>query len=147
MDQAERRIYLIKRLLDERPEYRGAPIPSDAREQKRLLRGLFNLRMPVPADEDFLKAQDEYLAACAAEKGAVAPDQLATVAEGYGSAIPCADKLSLWQGDITRLSVDAIVNAANSQMLGCFQPCHGCIDNPILFQITHGFSSFAKASA
>lgn len=67
----------------------------------------------------------------AQDKGIVALESIKTVGEAYGSACSCADKLSVWQGDITRLKADAIVNAGNSQLLGCFVPCHGCIDNAI----------------
>ena len=95
--------------------------PRDEEGKRRLLRSLMNIRMPRPMARETLLLQDEYLKARAAEKGIV------TLRD-----IPAADGvISVWQGDITRLAADAIVNAANSQMLGCFQPCHSCIDNCI----------------
>ena len=119
MTQAERRVYLINYLLAERGE--TVDIPSDEYNQKRLLRSLFNVRMPAPVSEDFLRVQDEYLQEEAARKGITDIADLEPVQKG----------IYLWQGDITTLKCDAIVNAANSQMLGCFNPCHGCIDNAI----------------
>ena len=121
MTQAERRRYLIQALLEERPEYADIQIPPDVPEQKRLLRSLFNVRMPRPISEDFLKVQDAYLQEEIRRKGITGLDSLHPVREG----------IYLWQGDITTLRCDAIVNAANSGMLGCFVPCHGCIDNAI----------------
>lgn len=119
MTQDERRVYLINYLLAERGE--TVDIPSDEYNQKRLLRSLFNVRMPAPIDEDFLRVQDEYLQEEAARKGITDIADLEPVQKG----------IYLWQGDITTLKCGAIVNAANSQMLGCFNPCHGCIDNAI----------------
>ena len=121
MTQTERRRYLIQALLEERPEYADIQIPPDVPEQKRLLRSLFNVRMPWPISEDFLKVQDAYLQEEIRRKGITGLDSLHPVREG----------IYLWQGDITTLRCDAIVNAANSGMLGCFVPCHGCIDNAI----------------
>ena len=121
MTQTERRRYLIQALLEERPEYADIQIPPDVPEQKRLLRSLFNVRMPWPISEDFLKMQDAYLQEEIRRKGITGLDSLHPVREG----------IYLWQGDITTLRCDAIVNAANSGMLGCFVPCHGCIDNAI----------------
>ena len=121
MTQTERRRYLIQALLEERPEYADIQIPPDVPEQKRLLRSLFNVRMPRPISEDFLKVQDAYLQEEIRRKGITGLDSLHPVREG----------IYLWQGDITTLRCDAIVNAANSGMLGCFVPCHGCIDNAI----------------
>ena len=123
MTHEEQRIWLIKKLLSERIEYRRYKIPEDEQEQKRLLRSLMNMRMPLGISEDFLKIQDEYLQAENARDGFVDIHDLKPVSTD--------DRLYLWQGDITRLKVDAIVNAANSQMLGCFQPLHSCIDNII----------------
>lgn len=121
MTQDEKRIFLIKELLKEQPQYSGVEIPQDEREQKILLRSLFNIRMPIPANEEVLKIQDEYLQAETAAKGITHIEDLAPVQKG----------IYLWQGDITTLAADAIVNAANSALLGCFVPCHGCIDNAI----------------
>lgn len=121
MTQEERRIFLIKALLEERGEIADIAIPNDASAQKRLLRALFNIRMPKSADETFLKIQDEYLRIEILQKGITDVSELE----------PVQDKIYLWQGDITTLKVDGIVNAANSGMTGCYHPCHGCIDNAI----------------
>lgn len=121
MNQSERRNYLIKELLKEQPKYRDIQIPTDRQEQKNLLRSLFNVRMPKPISEDFVEIQNAYLQEEAAGEG------ITDIAD----LTPIRDSLYLWQGDITRLKVGAIVNAANSQMLGCFVPCHRCIDNAI----------------
>lgn len=126
MTQSERRIYLIMELLKEQPKYQDIQIPTEKQEQKNLLRSLFNVRMPEPISDDFLKIQDEYLQEETERKGITDIVDLK----------PIQDNLYLWQGDITTLRCGAIVNAANSQMLGCFCPCHGCIDNAILFSIT-----------
>ncbi len=121
MTQKERRLYLIRELLKEQPRYARMEIPEDEANQKRLLRSLFNIRMPQPVSPDFLKVQDAYLQEETRRKGITQLADLQPVQEG----------IYLWQGDITTLRCDAIVNAANSQMLGCFAPCHGCIDNAI----------------
>ena len=121
MTQKERRLYLIRELLKEQPRYARMEIPEDEANQKRLLRSLFNIRMPQPVSPDFLKVQDAYLQEETRRKGITQLVDLQPVQEG----------IYLWQGDITTLRCDAIVNAANSQMLGCFAPCHGCIDNAI----------------
>lgn len=121
MDQAERRIFLIKRLLAEQPEYSDMEISQNEQEQKRLLRSLFNIRMPRPAGREFLQIQDDYLQEELNRKGIT----------DYKSLKPIQKGVYLWKGDITTLRCGAIVNAANSQMLGCFHPCHGCIDNAI----------------
>lgn len=119
MTQEEKREYLIEELLKERNE--KADIPSGEFEQKQILRSLFNIRLPKPASEEFLKIQDEYLKEETERKGITDIEDLEPVQDG----------LYLWQGDITTLKCGAIVNAANSQMLGCFYPCHKCIDNAI----------------
>ena len=92
---------------------------------------LFRSRMPGEMAEEVVRVQDEFLSEEAEEKGIVTLDEIPDIAEQYGSRHPFADKISIWQGDITRFQVGAIVNAANSQMLGCFVPCHRCIDNAI----------------
>lgn len=121
MTQEQRVDYLIHYLLNEREEYQNIALPSGLVEKRWLLRSLINIRPPIPISEDFLSVQDAYLRDCLAERGVTNLNDLTPVRPG----------LYLWQGDITTLAVDAIVNAANSQMLGCFVPCHGCIDNAI----------------
>lgn len=121
MTQEQRRLYLIQELLKERPDGAGIEIPTEQEGQKRLLRSLFNLRQPQPASQEFLAVQDAYLQEETRRKGVTSLAQLRPVEKG----------LYLWQGDITTLGVDAIVNAANSGMTGCYVPCHGCIDNAI----------------
>lgn len=121
MTQDERLDKLICYLLREKAEYKTIPIPDSAADKRRLLRSLMNVRPPAPVSEDFLKVQDEYLQGVLAEKEVTHIQDLTPVQPG----------LYLWQGDITTLAADAIVNAANSAMLGCFVPCHGCIDNAI----------------
>ncbi len=121
MTQDERLDKLICYLLREKAEYKTIPIPDSAADKRRLLRSLMNVRPPAPVSEDFLKVQDEYLQGVLAEKQVTHIQDLTPVQPG----------LYLWQGDITTLAADAIVNAANSAMLGCFVPCHGCIDNAI----------------
>lgn len=125
MDQGERRKFLIRELLQENVQYRDMEVPAGEEEQKRLLRGLMNVRLPGKIGREFLRVQDEYLQAETAAKGITKLDDLHPVSEG----------LYLWQGDITTLRCDAIVNAANSGMTGCYVPNHRCIDNCI-----HSFS-------
>ena len=121
MDQQIRRVELIKVLLEERPEYQGIGIPVSSKEQQRMLRSLMNIRLPGKISDEFTKIQDEYLAEAVRDKG------ITDIAD----LIPVKDGIYLWQGDITTLKCDAIVNAANSGMTGCYVPCHGCIDNCI----------------
>ena len=121
MNQTEQRLFLIKHLITEQKQYQNIVLPEDEAEQKRLLRFLFNIRMPIPASNAFLMVQDTYLQEETKRKG---------ITE-FSNLQPIAEKLYLWRGDITTLRCDAIVNAANSQMLGCFCPNHGCIDNAI----------------
>ena len=123
MKHEEQRKWLIRQLLDEDIHYRQYSIPADEQEQKDLLRSLMNVRMPKAISKEFLTIQDEYL----------------TEENAQGTITDLADltpttqdeKIYLWQGDITALKVDAIVNAANSQMCGCFRPMHNCVDNII----------------
>lgn len=123
MNQQERCLWLIRALLDEMPQYWDTPIPALPDQRWRLLRSLMNVRPPIPATKEFLPVQDAYLKQMTLEKGIVDAASLPANAKD--------ERLILWQGDITTLQCDAIVNAANSQMLGCFSPCHGCIDNII----------------
>ena len=131
LTQKERLDYLVENFKGESNEYRRVRISDDMEGKQRLLRCLMNVRMPKPASAAVLAVQDSYLRGRAIEKGIVNVPMIETAKESLGSTHPFADKLSIWQGDITRLSADAIVNAANSQMLGCFIPMHNCIDNCI----------------
>lgn len=121
MNQSEKRLFLIQSLLKENQEYRDIDIPAEPEHQRQLLRGLMNIRMPRRIGADFLKMQDEYL-------------QSETIAKGItdiADLTPIQQGLYIWQGDITTLKCDAIVNAANSGMTGCYIPNHRCIDNAI----------------
>lgn len=122
MNQYERRKYLIEALLNEQPEYKSRiSIPGAAVEQKKLLRSLMNIRLAAPVTEEFERIQDEYLQEVNKDRGFVDLNDLEER----------ETDIYVWQGDITRLRVGAIVNAANSGMTGCYQPCHACIDNCI----------------
>ena len=121
MNQSEKRLFLIRSLLKEQPEYRDIAIPTDTNSQRQLLRGLMNLRRPARIGAEFLQMQDAYLQGETAAKGVTDAADLTPIQPG----------LYLWQGDITTLKCDAIVNAANSGMTGCYIPNHRCIDNAI----------------
>ena len=121
MNQSEKRLFLIQSLLNERPSCQKQSISADSERQKVLLRGLMNVRRPARIGAEFLQVQDEYLQGEAAAKGITDIADLAPIQPG----------LYLWQGDITTLKCDAIVNAANSGMTGCYIPNHRCIDNAI----------------
>lgn len=121
MNQSERRQFLIRELLKEKEEYKRIQIPYGTTEQRQLLRGLMNVRLPKSISQDFLNVQDEYLQKEASEKGIV---DIHTIPESRKG-------ICIWQGDITTLKCDAIVNAANSGMTGCYVPNHRCIDNCI----------------
>ena len=125
MNRLEKIQYLNQSLLDEMPEYRSEALqfPKGDAAQRRLLRSLMNVRPPMPLKAAFLEAQDVLLSEEREKRGVVEADSL--------PATPAHPQIALWQGDITRLAADAIVNAANSALLGCFCPCHGCIDNAI----------------
>ena len=126
MDQKERRDYLIRSLIKEQPRFRGMEIESSEPEANRQLRSLMNVRMAAPITREFEEVQDAYLQEVNAERGIVNLSDLEEIEPG----------IYLWQGDITRLAASGIVNAANSGMTGCYQPCHNCIDNAILYSIT-----------
>ncbi|WP_293815965.1 protein-ADP-ribose hydrolase [uncultured Parolsenella sp.] len=121
MNQSERRLFLIETLLAERPDGTEIAIPAGADDQRRLLRALMNVRPPEPLAPEVLAIQDAYLAQRLIERGGAT--QIDTLA--------FRDRIAVWRGDITLLAADAIVNAANDQMLGCFVPGHSCIDNAI----------------
>ncbi len=121
MNQTEKRRFLINSLINENSEYADISVPNDKNGQKLLLRGLLNIRMPKSCDQTFLTIQNEYLTEETAQKGITDSEHL----------VPVTDRICLWQGDITALKCDAIVNAANSGMTGCYVPNHRCIDNCI----------------
>lgn len=121
MNHDEKRLYLIEYLMREETRIKNLQVPKDVQGQRDLLRSLMNVRMPKPVDDKFLKVQDEYLQERNKERGITNVSCLTPI-ESDG-------RLYVWQGDITTLKCDAIVNACNSQMLGCFSPMHACIDN------------------
>ncbi len=132
MTQEERRIYLIKALAAEIPRMAGIEVPVDESKQKYILRALMNIRMPAPVSDEVLAVQDAYLQEAIREKGITDIENLTPLALKDELGCPSSGQtLYLWKGDITTLKCGAIVNAANSGMLGCFQPCHNCIDNCI----------------
>lgn len=123
---------LLEQLKKDSEEYKSLRVDrNNPAEQKNAIRSLMNIRMPKSIPPLLQEIQDRYLQEELSVKGIVALSDIPTVKEQFGSQAPFADRLSVWQGDITRLQVGAIVNAANSQMLGCFVPCHRCIDNAI----------------
>ena len=132
MTQDQRLSFLVEAFKADSGEYQALATPEDAGGRRRLLRSLMNVRMPGMMPEKVLRVQDEYLRGRAREKGIVAPEDIPQIRNG----------LSIWQGDITRLAADAVVNAANSQMLGCFVPMHACIDNCI-----HSFAGIQLRAA
>ncbi len=135
--QEERLAWLVEEFKEDSFEYKDLQTPDDTDGKRRILRSLMNIRMPKMMPAAVLLVQDEYLRERIRENGIVGLEEIPTIAEN-GSRYAFAEKLSIWQGDITRLAVEAIVNAANSQMLGCFVPMHTCIDNAMLYSITQG---------
>lgn len=131
MNQEERLAYLVEKFKEDSIKYREMALPRDEMEGRTALRSFMNIRMPRKMNPEVLQVQDEYLQERAREKGVVALSDIQAISESLNSSHRHKDKLSVWQGDITRLEVGAIVNAANSQMLGCFVPMHTCIDNCI----------------
>lgn len=121
MMQQEKIKYLIEELQKEMPEYADYRIPVDPTERWALLRGLFNVRPPYPASEEFLRIQDEVLTQIAVDKGITDSESL--------QPSRLDPRIYVWQGDITSLKVDAAVNAANNQMEGCWKMGHTCVDN------------------
>ena len=139
MNQNERLDYLVEQFKEDSVQYRDLEIPADPSGKKRILRSLMNIRMPHMMAPSVLAVQDEYLKERNRENGILQISDIPTIAN-QGSRHPHADILSIWQGDITRLAADAIVNAANSQMLGCFVPMHTCIDKAAPTSITQVYN-------
>lgn len=132
MYDTEKTDILLEKLKEDSIEYKKLETKGfSSEEKKNAIRSLMNIRMPRELSDELLNLQNEYLKEELSAKGVVSISDLPTIKEQFNSKFPHADKISLWQGDITRLKVGAIVNAANSQMLGCFVPCHRCIDNAI----------------
>ena len=139
MNQNERLDYLVEQFKEDSIQYRNLIIPEEISEKRRILRSLMNIRMPKRMSPDVLRVQDEYLQERNRENGIVRLPEIPVIAE-RGSNHAYGDILSICQGDITRLDVEAIVNAANSQMLGCFIPMHTCIDKAAPISITQVYN-------
>ena len=134
MTQEERLDYLLQYLLSEEKAYGSIVVPHNLEDRRNMLRSLMNVRMPSPISKEFIDIQDAYLLERLKERGVTRLSKLT----------PVQPYIYLWQGDITTLAADGIVNAANSRMLGCFVPCHSCIDNAIPYSITQGFTWSSK---
>lgn len=123
---------LLTQLLEEFDDLQHVSMPSMYADKRELFRGLMNLRKPAPVPVTFQRGIDSLLQKELEEKVVVRSDELKPISHLFPDAsIEHADQLVVWQGDITQLQADAIVNAANEYMLGCFQPLHACIDNAI----------------
>lgn len=123
---------LLEMLIQEPGSPKDIHFPNDITGKRKLLRGLLNIRQPRPLNETFLTKMDVLIQTELQQKGVVEVGKLEKVANVFpDNSFSQSDKMALWQGDITQINADAIVNAANSQMLGCFQPLHACIDNAI----------------
>lgn len=132
MNRTEKADVLLEKLKADSVEYKALETGGYSLEEKKnAIRSLMNIRMPRELSDELVDLQNEYLQEERKAKGVVTLSDIPTIKEQLNSSASHADKVSLWQGDITRLEVGAIVNAANSQMLGCFVPCHRCIDNAI----------------
>ncbi len=132
MEGTEKIDILLEKLKADSTEYKKLETKGYSLEEKKnAIRSFMNIRMPRELSNELVDLQDEYLQEERKARGIVRLADIPTIKEAFNSKSFHAEKISLWQGDITRLGVDAIVNAANSQMLGCFVPCHRCIDNAI----------------
>ena len=132
MNGMEKTDLLLEKIKEDSAEYKELETTGYSLEEKKnTIRSLMNIRMPGELSQALVSLQDEYLQEELQGKGVVKLSDIPTIEEKYNAKFPFAEKISLWQGDITRLKIGAIVNAANSQMLGCFVPCHRCIDNAI----------------
>lgn len=119
-------------LRNEKAGTQDIDIPEDYKAKRRLIRALLNIRQPLPLDKGMMTSLDTLLQMELEEKSIIETEQLETVRDYYpDTSISQAGMMSVWQGDITALRTDAVVNAANAQLLGCMQPLHGCIDSAI----------------
>ena len=128
----EKLVYLIDYLLKENKNIKTNKIPNDEESKKKLYRSLCNIREPKPIDEKYIQIENEYLQEELNKKKVTKVETIKTVLDIFpNSSLKHKDKICLWEGDITTLEIDAIVNAGNSQGIGCFLPLHSCIDNQV----------------